>query len=619
MVELQIIQRMPAVIPTEIKDSAVQGWLAGLSRRPNAMKHQVSEGSVDNFVKGWKLQHGPDGEYERLRALGIAISKSGLSIQQCADGHRVAMNMKNLGVAEDDYEVFISKLWKRYVASGLSPDILVEQINQLYYFLETNENHMLRTTSIPQILEFMKAKLEDVKNLESKEQNLKKSNMELQFQKETLEAELEWDSQLKEKLNKNGFKKEEVSIFVDAALSMRERGYDIFDIVQRFSSFEKLEEVCADVQLKRANAALEYDQLKAGITDLKVRLSENSQKLRDLDTLRYLGFGLSEFRMLRDIITEVGEERDIIGNEAVKVFFEDLQNHYYDYVRLRKSVTELKAEKTELSAKDATNYVSKIESFTKGSKESDHKNIEDNRSRKEDMPNDNNYAAASQRGETGPQSNSNTGTPCFHEQIEGDYLYDLSYEEQVLAKSESNNQGEKEDSVWDLQSYSRKYVPNFVNDPSSSSHIDNTGVIDPNPTASEDRRFFFPPNPNKGSSQRTRPKPPSMPKLRKLRRSKSVYIPNTINRLDMEGQIPVAERKRPGPEQGEQWPPNMDEIYSKWVDTILETILESMGYSLPKELTQGRQGPPNQLARPYKSSEPIVDSSPYFSDPGPIG
>ena len=284
---------MPAVIPREIKDSVVQGWLAGLSRRPNAMKNSVSEGSVDNFVKGWTLQHGADGEYERLRALGVAISKSGLSIQQCADGHRVAMIMRNLGVAEDDYEVFISKLWKRYVASGLNPDILVEQINQLYYFLEKNENHMLKTTSIPQILEYIKAKLEAIKDLESTELSLQKTNMELQFQTETLEAELQWDLQLKEKLNKNGFKKEEVSTFVDAALLMREQGYDIFDIAKKFSCFEKLDEVCATIELKKANAELRNDQLERDFNAFEVRLSQNSQKLRDLidpESLRFWFF-----------------------------------------------------------------------------------------------------------------------------------------------------------------------------------------------------------------------------------------------------------------------------------------------------------------------------------------
>jgi hypothetical protein len=76
-----------------------------------------------------------------------------------------------------------------------------------------------------------------------------------------------------------------------------------------------------------------------------------------------------EFRMLRDIITEIGEERDMIGIDAVKDFFEALWNYYYDYVRLRESVTELKAEKAQLSARDATNYAtSKIESSIKSTK-----------------------------------------------------------------------------------------------------------------------------------------------------------------------------------------------------------------------------------------------------------
>src|ERR687892_2687492 len=133
---------MPAVIPTEIKNSVVQSSLCGLSRRPNAIKHNVSEGSVDNFVKEWRLHHGPERQYERLRALAVAISKTGLSVQDCAEGHRVAMIMKNIGVAEGEYESFISNIWKRYVASGLGPDTLVEQINQLYFFLEKNQNQI---------------------------------------------------------------------------------------------------------------------------------------------------------------------------------------------------------------------------------------------------------------------------------------------------------------------------------------------------------------------------------------------------------------------------------------------------------------------------------------------
>ena len=73
---------MPARIPTELKDSVVQSRLCGLTLRPNTKRHGVSEGSVDNFVNEWMIKRGPDGEYDRVRALAIAMLKTGLSILQ---------------------------------------------------------------------------------------------------------------------------------------------------------------------------------------------------------------------------------------------------------------------------------------------------------------------------------------------------------------------------------------------------------------------------------------------------------------------------------------------------------------------------------------------------------
>ena len=158
----------------------------------------------------------------------VAISKTGLSVQDCAEGHRVAMIMKNIGVVEDEYESFISNLWKRYVASGLGPDTLIEQINQLYFFLENNQSDIGITTSLSQILETIKSKLDTIKDLESKKQNLEKMNRELHTQKETVEAELNWDSELKEKLNNNGFKKKDVPKFVDASIVNERTGLRYF-------------------------------------------------------------------------------------------------------------------------------------------------------------------------------------------------------------------------------------------------------------------------------------------------------------------------------------------------------------------------------------------------------
>ena len=213
----------------------------------------------------------------------------------------------------------------------------------------------------------------------------------------------------------------------------------------------------------------------------------------------------------------------MIGKEAVKDFFEDLQEHYYDYLRLRKSLAELKAEKAKLSARDATNLINMIESFMKNSTESDQKHIENNTSRKEDILNENNYVAPSQMAHVS--------------KIEEDCLYDISYKEQVMADSESNNQGEKQEAL--------KYAPNFVIDPSSSFQIKD---VRPNPTTSENRRYPSP-NPKRGSLQsHTRPKPPSSPK-RYRRLTKARFSLNcdgvTTTKLKQNGQGAPNQRVKP--------------------------------------------------------------------------
>ncbi len=494
---------MPAAVPMDIKNSVVQYSLCGLSRRPNAIKHNVSEGSVDNFVKEWKLQHGPEGQYERLRALAVALSKTGLSVQDCAEGHRVAMIMKNIGVAEDEYESFISNLWKRHLASGLGPDTLVEQINQLYFFLENNQNHTGITTSLSQILETIKSKLDAIKDLESKKESLEKRNRELHTQKETVEAELNWDSELKEKLNKNGFKKEDVPKFVDAALLMKEREYDIFEIMERFSKFEEIEDACVSVELKKVNAGLRHDQLLLENRDLEIQIYRNSLKLHDLSSLKAIGFGLAEFRMLRDIITEVGEEIGLIGNDSVKYFFEDFQKHFYEYVRLRRSVSELKAEKAKLSATDSTNYFTNMFQYfpkpsSKGSIVSNPKykpNTEVNGSGKKVRPVDKNNMTSAQGLNAEHLSETTSENPHTYEELqEGDESNEIAYEDQIVEREHTQeNPRSKPEVQFDSASLSGSKESKIKND-----------LVDPH---------------DQKNRSHSRQRPPLLPKPLQLKRS----------------------------------------------------------------------------------------------------
>jgi len=94
-------------------------------------------------------------------------------------------------------------------------------------------------------------------------------------------------------------------------------------------------------------------------------------------------------------------------------------------------------------------------------------------------------------------------------------------------------------------------VPNFLNDDSSSAQIDDTGVIEPNPTATENRGYLSP-NLKKGSNTHTSKKPLSL--LKTYRRLKK-YRSN----MKCEGDSTIA-----------------------------------------KELTQKRQGTPSQGVKPYK-------------------
>lgn len=121
------------------------------------------------------------------------------------------------------------------------------------------------------------------------------------------------------------FKKEDVPKFVDAALLTKGRSYNIFDIIERFSTFEEIEDTCISVQRKKFDLEQENEHLLGNNQNLEVQISQNSLKLRELVSLKALGFGLAEFRMLHDNITKVGEERGLIGDKAVKDFFKILR------------------------------------------------------------------------------------------------------------------------------------------------------------------------------------------------------------------------------------------------------------------------------------------------------
>jgi hypothetical protein len=356
--ELEMTRRLPE----KVRRGVIDSWLLGDPARVTAIKNGISEGSVSNIIEEYRQAVGTE-LAEMLRSLAIVLSKTGLTAAQCGDGHRIIMIMKRMGATDQSkYENFLFDISNRYVEAGLDPAHLFEQLNELHFFLEKNSGPQGRI-SIPQIEAIIENKKAEERELDrnicmlnSQKAELEKSVSDLRFEKARIESELGWDSEIKRNLIQHGFRNEEVSKFMKAANLLRERGYNISEIVEYFGQFQELRAACSELQRRSGEATLELENKNLEIGQREELLKIYSQRINNLIYLEGIGFGLSEFKQLRYLIQEIAEQQQQdgkVGNEAVKKFFDDLENHYYDYLWLRKRVDRLKAEKYKLDSTDS--------------------------------------------------------------------------------------------------------------------------------------------------------------------------------------------------------------------------------------------------------------------------
>ncbi len=85
------------MIANHIEDLIIQNYLQGLSRDEIAKEMSVATGSVTNKINHWKKRiAAPD--IEELRRFSVVIRKSGMTINQLAQGYRTLQLLKGLGI-----------------------------------------------------------------------------------------------------------------------------------------------------------------------------------------------------------------------------------------------------------------------------------------------------------------------------------------------------------------------------------------------------------------------------------------------------------------------------------------------------------------------------------------
>ncbi|MGB6594992.1 MAG: hypothetical protein WBE68_26110 [Candidatus Nitrosopolaris sp.] len=105
-------------------------WLNGKPRDTIACDNSLSAGSVSGIISEWRnaLTYPVA---DALRELGIMLRKSRITASQCALGFKLASIMKENGVGEDNFGLFISDVYNKCKNIGIQPEYISYNMKQI--------------------------------------------------------------------------------------------------------------------------------------------------------------------------------------------------------------------------------------------------------------------------------------------------------------------------------------------------------------------------------------------------------------------------------------------------------------------------------------------------------
>lgn len=358
---------MPQRLPDTVRWLVVERWLMGQSRNTIASDTHISTGAVSGIVDEWSHAAGPD-QAAQLRGLAVTLRKLAMSPAQCASGLRVINLIEKMGLDVNSIDMFLSDIYTRLRELDVTPKYIERYVEGLLS-LEDDikvDHEGTRAISIHKIDEIFEkkrqinVKLEDEfkllqTQLDDINQQVNQNDNKLQrllAQNRVLEQEIEWRSELRHELQKSGLPIENISRLVEYAQFFSNNGYSLNEMLDTFSSYKGMTHANFNIRTQTEhlrNKSLEIQQQNVAQENL---LEQRRLKNKELESLKSMGFGLQELKTLCNIIVELGEENgQSKGNgEIVKQFISDIENHHYDYLRLRHKIDELEKQKLIITA-----------------------------------------------------------------------------------------------------------------------------------------------------------------------------------------------------------------------------------------------------------------------------
>jgi hypothetical protein len=278
-----LAQKLNYKISQQIRGKIIRSWLEGKSRKDIALICDVSEGTVSNVIADWKQTLG-EGDADALRELGSNLKRSGIDAAQCAQGHRISMTLRKMGVNEEDFESFISKLYERCMkVSGLTADKIGSYLEDLAEFSDEDDDNDGNIPKLSEISYYIEQKKNDKRKLKKDIQNLQKqkkiSEEEASYANELRDAALENEKTTVTELREySNFKSELIRCGLSSSVvdDARKLVRVIYEIKQRGCDVDKVLSEYLDIefmQVKRDMLSTQVRTLEDKIVDSRYQYS----------------------------------------------------------------------------------------------------------------------------------------------------------------------------------------------------------------------------------------------------------------------------------------------------------------------------------------------------------
>ena len=280
------------------------------------------------------------------------------------------MILRNIGVNEEDFEPFISKLYKRCMKfSGLTPDKIGSYLDDLVEFSDEDDNggNIPKLSELPQYIEQKKnekrALKKDIQNLQKQK---KISEEEASYANElrdaafedqkTTYAKLREYSNFKTELGKYGLSvDDDPRKLVRVIYGIKQRNeYDVGKILLEYSDIKFMQDKRDMLSSRVRELEDKIVNLQGQCSFLESQVNLHNQRLYVYDELKSMGLGIRELKIIRNTIKEIAAENNIIYYKmAVDRFFEFLEQQYD--IKLRQKVQEAQQHQKEYTKPDNLN------------------------------------------------------------------------------------------------------------------------------------------------------------------------------------------------------------------------------------------------------------------------